>query len=67
MLIAVVIVIAVLAIALAILVGRRRRPTDPVDSFRRHIDALGPEARRPVVDQVRRTDDDSDETGPDAT
>ena len=67
MVVVIVVVIALVAIVAAIAVGRRRRPTDPVDSFRRHIDALGPEARRPVVDQVRRTDDDSGETGPDAT
>ena len=56
--VAVVLLVAVVAVV-------RRRSTDPVDSFRRQIDALGPEARRPVVDQVRRSEDDSGETGRD--
>ncbi len=63
----VVIVVLAIAVVIAVIVGMRlRRRTDPVDSFRRQIDALGPEARRPVVDQVRRVDDDPDQTGPDA-
>jgi len=60
----VVLVLAALAVAAAL---RARRRSDPVDSFRRTIDALGPEARRPVVDQVRRTDEDSDQNGEDAS
>ncbi|MDJ0771333.1 MAG: hypothetical protein QNJ12_21285 [Ilumatobacter sp.] len=64
----VVIVVLAIAVVIAVIVGMRlRRRTDPVDSFRRQIDALGPEARRPVVDQVRRVDDDPDQTGPDAS
>ncbi len=60
-------VVLAIAVVIAVIVGMRlRRRTDPVDSFRRQIDALGPEARRPVVDQVRRVDDDPDQTGPDA-
>jgi len=65
-----VLVIVVLVIVVAVVVAlavRARRRADPVDSFRRTIDALGPEARRPVVDQVRRTDDDSDQNGEDAS
>jgi hypothetical protein len=51
---AVVIVIVVIAVvALVVVVARRRRSADGVDSFRRQIDALSPEARRPVVDQVQ--------------
>ncbi|MEL6894263.1 MAG: hypothetical protein AAFP84_21910 [Actinomycetota bacterium] len=64
----VVIIVLVVAAIVAIVVGARvRRRSDPVDSFRRQIDALGPEARRPVVDQVRRVDEDPDQTGPDAS
>lgn len=48
----IIIAVAVVAIAV-ILVSRRRRRADGVDSFRRQIDALSPEARRPVVDQVQ--------------
>ncbi len=54
-----------LAIALAIvLVSRAARSRDGVDSFRRQIDALSPEARRPTIDQVHRAgsanDDEAD-------
>lgn len=63
---ALIVVIVIAVVLLALVVGvRARRQADPVDSFRRQIDALGPEARRPVVDQVRRNEDDSDQTGPD--
>ena len=44
---------ALVVIAAAVVVSRRRRLADGVDSFRRQIDALSPEARRPVVDQVQ--------------
>lgn len=54
------VVVALLAIALVV---RNARSGDPVDSFRRQIDALGPEARRPTIDQVRRAEEDSGETG----
>ena len=54
-------IIAVLLIVLAVLVliltavrvSARRRPVDGVESFRRHIDALSPEARRAVIDRVQ--------------
>ena len=50
----VVIGIAVVVAALAVvLVLRNRSAHNSVDSFRRQIDALGPEARRTVVDQVQ--------------
>jgi hypothetical protein len=35
----------------------RRRPVDGVASFRRHIDALSPEARREVIDRVQNARD----------
>lgn len=54
------IVIVVLMVLLA--VRFFRGPSDPVDSFRRQIDALSPEARRPTIDRVRRVDEDSGET-----
>ena len=42
---------------------RRRRSNDAVNSFRRGLDALSPEARRPVIDQVQHhTDDPPDDT-----
>jgi len=48
----VLIVVVVFAAGLA-LVLRGRGGSDGVDSFRRQIDALSPEARRPTVDQVK--------------
>lgn len=50
-LVAVVIGVAVLALIL-VMISRTRRSNDGVDSFRRQIDALSPEARRPVIDQM---------------
>ena len=51
---AVVVVIGLSLIALA-----RRRNADGVETFQRHIDALSPEARRPVVNQVQQLDDEA--------
>ena len=42
----------VVAGALAVWLSRRRRQVDGVDSFRRQIDALSPEARRSTVEQL---------------
>jgi hypothetical protein len=58
--VAAVVVVALLVVAVAI---RRRRP-DGVAQFQRHIGALSPEARRPVVDQVQQLEDDADEPPP---
>ena len=57
----VLIVIGVLVGAAAYL-GLRRRPRqdDGLRSFRRHIDALSPEARREVQDRARRHEDEAD-------
>ena len=62
--IVIVVVLAVVAL-IALVVPRMRRQNDAVDSFRRQIDALSPEARRPVIDQVQNaarseTPDDPD-------
>jgi hypothetical protein len=54
----VLIVVAALVVALvAIRLSGRRRPDDGVASFRRHIDALSPEARRAVIDRVQNARD----------
>jgi hypothetical protein len=50
----------VLALIVAVAVSRGRRQPDAVDTFRRQIDALSPEARRHVVDQVQRIEKDED-------
>ena len=51
----VVVLLAVLVVAVVVVIvmRRNRSTTSSVDSFRRHIDALGPEARRTTVDQVQ--------------
>ena len=67
----VLIVVAVVVVGVvAWAVARARAARDGVDSFRRQIDALSPEARRTVVDQVqnaaeRREQSDSDDEGDD--
>lgn len=67
------IVIGVAVVLAAVfLFARSRRSNDGVDSFRRQIDALSPEARRPVIDQVQNAagrhpaiDDDADDAADD--
>ena len=60
------IVAAVAIIAAVVVLARLVRPKqDPVDSFRRQIDALSPEARKPTVEQVRDAAEDSGENGVD--
>ena len=49
--------VVVLAVVVVVVVQRRRH-RDGVATFRRQIDALSPEARRPVVDEVQRLDDE---------
>jgi uncharacterized membrane protein YccC len=53
--VAVIALVVVLLVAASIL-GLRRRPRqdDGMQTFRRHIDALSPEARREVMDRARR-------------
>ncbi len=51
--VAIVVCIVVAAVLLTIVLRRRRSAHTSVDSFRRQIDALGPRARRTVVDQVQ--------------
>jgi hypothetical protein len=45
--------VVVALVLVIVLVRRRRQPPDAVASFRRQIDALGPEARRSVSDVSR--------------
>ena len=62
---AVIIVIAAVVVVaiIAALVIRARRP-DTVEVFQRQIDALSPEARKPVVEQLQQLDERADEEGP---
>jgi len=48
-----IVIAAVVVVVIVAVIARSRRANDGVDSFRRQIDALSPEARRPVVDQVQ--------------
>ena len=50
-------IVAALLVIGAVVTYRMARSNDTVESFRRQIDALSPEARRGVVDQVNRIDD----------
>ena len=56
----------VVVIGLALIALARRRNTDGVETFQRHIDALSPEARRPVVNQVQQLDDEASDASADA-
>ena len=61
------IAIALAALLLVVVAVRRsRRPDDHVDSFRRQIDALSPQARRPTIGTMKppeppAADDDGDD------
>jgi hypothetical protein len=67
-------VASIVAVALLVVIGlivyvRRPRQDAGLTSFRRHIDALSPEARREVMDRVRpfqpddsQPDDDSSDS-----
>lgn len=58
MIVGVAIALAVIAVVvLAVVIARRTRQPDGVATFRRQIDALSPEARRTVVDEVQRLED----------
>ena len=58
MTIALIVLAVMLVVAVVILVGRRRPRQDAgLTSFRRHIDALSPEARREVHDRNRKHDE----------
>ena len=63
MTVVIVVIIIVVVVAIAGVVLSRRRH-DGVDSFRRQIDALSPEARRPVVDQVQHAADSNEPDTP---
>jgi hypothetical protein len=55
----VLVVAAVVAVGAALVAAQRRRPPrreDGVASFQRHLDALSPEARRQVIDRVKKGD-----------
>ena len=53
--------VVVIALAVVVIVARKPRQEPGVASFRRHIDALSPEARREVMDRVRPPDSNQQE------
>jgi len=54
----------VVVIAVVVVVTRRSRHPDGVAQFQRQIDALSPEARRPVVDRVQQLEEEADAPQP---
>jgi hypothetical protein len=52
----VVVGVVIVAIGLGMIIAKRRRPVDGVETFQRQIDALSPQARRRVVDRVQQID-----------
>jgi hypothetical protein len=64
---AVLVVVAVVVVIVVVSVGvraRRSRHSDGVATFRRQIDALSPEARRPVVDRVQQLEEEAADQPP---
>jgi hypothetical protein len=52
------VVVVVLLVVVVVVARRRGRSgTDDIASFRRQIDALSPDARRPTIDQMKPPDD----------
>lgn len=58
MLLAIVIIVAIIVVVGIVAWAARRRRPDGVDTFRRQIDALSPEARRPTIRKIEPPDDD---------
>ncbi len=66
MTVAIVVVVVVVALVVAVLVLRPRRSDDDIADFRRQIDALSKESRRPIIDRMNPSDDPpADEDGRD--
>lgn len=64
--IVVIAVVAVVGLGLVMFVNRRRGAPDDIESFRRQIDALSPEARRPTIERMNTPAEESaDEDGAD--
>ena len=61
--VAVVAVVVVIVIVVVVVMRRSRHP-DGVAQFQRQIDALSPEARRPVVDRVQQLEEEADAPRP---
>jgi hypothetical protein len=57
-------VLFALAVVIVVVRARRSRHSDGVATFRRQIDALSPEARRPVVDRVQQLEEEAADPPP---
>ena len=64
LIVVIVVVAVVVLVGVGVVVVRGRRRPDGVAAFQRHIDALSPEARRPVVDQVQQLEDEAEQGRP---
>ena len=55
------VLVAAVVVAAGLMLSGRRRPRQEsgVENFRRHIDALSPEARRAVMDRVKNNAEQS--------
>lgn len=60
----VIVLIVIIVFAVGLSLALRGRGGDGVDSFRRQIDALSPEARKPTVDQVKSAERDMGDVRP---
>jgi HAMP domain-containing protein len=56
LLVIVAVAVVVMLVFLVVAAKRNRRPPDDIDSFRRQIDALSPEARRETSDRMKPSD-----------
>jgi septation ring formation regulator EzrA len=54
-------IVAVVIVLIVVVLLRRSRRPDGVAQFQRQINALSPEARRPVVDKVQQLEEEPDE------
>jgi hypothetical protein len=57
MTLAIIAIVVMVLVAGLLLLNRRPRQDEGLTSFRRHIDALSPEARRDVQERVRRREE----------
>jgi len=57
MTLAIIAIVVMVVVAGLLLLNRRPRQDEGLTSFRRHIDALSPEARRDVQERVRRREE----------
>ncbi len=57
MTVAIIVVAVVVVLVVAVLALRPRRSDDDIADFRRQIDALSKESRRPIIDRMNPSDD----------